>query len=431
MKTDGNATCQCQNNPCDVGQTCNDPVQSRTSLKDFTCTCDSNGLQATGGKATCTEDECAAALPPCGLGQACNDPDTSYTSKLDFVCTCDGNSSLTKVGGPARCESDECRNDPCNVGQVCKDPVTTRESLKDFTCTCDNGEVATGGAATCELDECEKQPCGSEQLCVDDDKRYSSRKNYLCECKTTGTKARGAPADCSPTATSAPGIDTTTPDTLRPATFPPGTPPTDVPPPTTSPQYTKQTTTPNSNTAAPDTPDTRAPEVEKVVVTAEKRTWNETAYKQLVSKKTGVPVDRIGVATTDGGDGTWEVTTTFTGPTDGAAVRLTEELKDPKSELRDMGVSAAGNLEGTLGDSSSGSSSDEDDGVPFWVWLLIALGALLCAGTLAGVAMKKKGDDNVTLGEFMETNEMCNTSPHESSYPQQPGYGGQQEFASI
>ncbi|KAJ9440502.1 hypothetical protein DIPPA_11177 [Diplonema papillatum] len=299
-------------------------------------------------------------------------------SQHDFECTCDGDTSLFAIDGPATCASDECRHNPCADGQECNDPNPAVDSLNDFTCTCDNKVKTTGGSATCELDECDDKPCGAEQTCVDEDKRFTSRMGYLCECKSTGTKARGQPADCSEKATSAP-------DAGSAQTMTPGVP---NPPPTTPP----------------------------VVTTAEKAQWNEKKYKEMVSEKTGVPVHEIEVTTTPNGNSEKHtLRTTFTGDGgEAASTMLKEELDMENGDLQKMGVGVK-----SAAEEETESPADEDSGMPAWLWLLIAIAVLGCAGGVAHMFLKKNEED-VSLADFVTQTELGSPSYYTSSPPNSP-----------
>ena len=350
---------ECVAMPC-PGQDCVDPKMIPSSTGDFVCTCTTGVGSGTGAPAICVPlvDECTlSAIPICGLEQTCKD--VSQTTADDFVCTCDKNESQSMVGGPATCVSDECKpSNPCRLGQACSDPVPTPDSIRDFTCTCSNGVAMKGGSATCELDECEDQPCGMDQTCVDEDKRFTSRKDFLCECLSTGTKARGQPADCSDKVTSAPGIESRVP-----ATMPPDVPPTLSPtyPPGMSVTDPPRTAAP---TLAPGTKVTRP-----LVVTAARRKWNETQYKLLVSEKTKVPVDRIDVAvaeTTE--EARLNISTTFIGEGGGDAVEvLKADLNHQQGSLQDMGIES---FAAPLGEGNA--SADDDIVMPIWLCLAIA-----------------------------------------------------------
>ena len=203
--TGSKATCEvdeCSTFDCGMGQSCTDGKKSANSLNDFECSCDNDMTLKATGKAVskCTNDECAGS--PCG-SQTCSDPNMSAGSTGDFICTCPApNQSVTQVGKPATCSmgnEDECSTTPCGAGQTCSDPDTTAASKNDYVCQCSTGTGSkVGGMAACKLDECDASPCGSGQTCADANDDASSTGDYMCKCGSpqTGEKMGGA-ATCA------------------------------------------------------------------------------------------------------------------------------------------------------------------------------------------------------------------------------------------
>ena len=344
LQTGAPASCEtdeCLSSPCAMTQMCTEGLT--TVLLDFTCTC-TNGVTATGGDATCELDECAST--PCGDGQTCNDPDQRSSMQHDFICTCANDTARTQQDGPALCYLDECASNPCG-DQMCEDRNTSIESLKSFFCICTNGVEARGGVAQCEVDECSSNntnPCGAGQLCEDKNQTYTSQHDFTCTCAndTTRTQTDG-PALCY--------LD----------------------------ECANTDNNPCGDQACND-PDTSVGTLNDFVCTC---TDGSTATGRTA---VCVPEACRGSPCGDGQSCS----------ADGSAFLCTCS----------NGRAAAGeraNCELGAADSSSADSED-DDSFPWWVWLIIALGAVLllaCCGA-AAFAMKRPSN-GLSVQELIET----------------------------
>ena len=199
--------CNTQNSVCtSKGQSCHDP-DTVTGNNNWECICvpPMTG-RAVAGAATCVYDECLVNWKTCATaGQRCIDPNQTIESTNDWTCNCGGSSSGSAVGNPATCELiGECltHGEVCTANsQVCSDPDT--EHAGDWRCDCISPQIGSGAttsAAQCVLDECLiiGSHCSSVgQLCRDPNTDPSSLNDWTCDCvaPATGT-ALGKPATC-------------------------------------------------------------------------------------------------------------------------------------------------------------------------------------------------------------------------------------------
>ena len=197
---------ECNTIPCGAAQNCNDRNKAPTSLGDYECSCKApqTGTQA-GGLATCLLDECNEPSKGgvcSGAGQSCSDsaglnnwecaclpPSFSMTSGKQAAATC------TWSGGCGGGNSDTCTN----VGQSCFSVGMA------FQCLCvapEQGTAMAGAPATCTLDECTAvcPTCADQtgsgnsctlasQTCTDPDKSAGVKSDWFCvldECTTQG-----------------------------------------------------------------------------------------------------------------------------------------------------------------------------------------------------------------------------------------------------
>lgn len=124
----------------------------------------------------------------CGAGQVCSDEDT--LSLDNFNCSCLPPFNGSKIGGPASCWHDDCRDQPCGEGQEC---VDDDPGAGTFRCVCDNGYTATNRRAQCVYNECaergETKQCNQ---CFDPADTPASVGDYNCKCQDGSTRV-GSP----------------------------------------------------------------------------------------------------------------------------------------------------------------------------------------------------------------------------------------------
>ena len=475
VSTNGPATCsndECSKDPCAMGQTCNDPDTSRTTLKDFTCTC-TNGVMATGGAATCELDECEKK--PCGNGQTCVDADRTYTVRLDYLCTC-ANTGTTARGESADC-SKSATTAPSLVATTAPSyapntivptfpPNTPSTTAPTFPPNTPSTTAPTFPPNTPSTTAPTFPPNTPSTTAPTFPPNTPSTTAPTFPPNTPSTTAPtfppNTPSTTAPTfppntpSTTAPTFPPNTPSTTAPTfppntpsttapTFPPNTPSTTAPtfppntPSTTAPTFPPNTPSTTAPTFPPNTPATTAPtlppgveetlspEKPKVVVKVGRK-WKKEEYKKLVSKRTGEKIDDIIVTVSDEDvDGTRTVTTEFSGKNGkDAAENWEEEVSSPDKDLKDVGVLGAGDLEETA------SSADDDSGMPWWIWVLIAGGVLLACGMMAALAARKhKNKDDVSLKDFMETEAELSQYPTYSDTPSPQHCGRGREFTTV
>ena len=194
-------TCAMDNghNVCtEVGQTCEDPTKTTTSLSDWTCTCKppSTGT-AVGAPAECVLDECTVVCPTCadkGSGQnlclandqLCEDTNTSPDHVSDWTCSCKPPFTDVQTASLALCEKDECDDNAamCSAGQQCIDPSLVK--MGDWYCEClppSTGMQVGGAVVSCNVDECKDNAnvcLAAGQHCVDPDASVTG--DWICEC---------------------------------------------------------------------------------------------------------------------------------------------------------------------------------------------------------------------------------------------------------
>ena len=181
-----------------VGQTCEDPDQTTTSLSDWTCTCRPPSTEsAVGAPASCTLDECAVVCPTCadnGSGQnlclandqLCEDANPSPDHVSDWTCSCKPPFTDVQTASLALCERDECEDHAatCTAGQQCIDPSLVKTG--DWYCEClppSTGMQVGGAVAACHVDECKDKAnvcAAAGQHCVDAD--VAATGDWICEC---------------------------------------------------------------------------------------------------------------------------------------------------------------------------------------------------------------------------------------------------------
>eukprot|EP01063_Lacrimia_lanifica_P032329 TRINITY_DN550_c1_g1_i4.p1 TRINITY_DN550_c1_g1~~TRINITY_DN550_c1_g1_i4.p1 ORF type:complete len:4792 (+),score=837.30 TRINITY_DN550_c1_g1_i4:378-14378(+) len=187
------------------GQTCNDPVMTPTSLRDWGCSCVGPATGSAVAKAAaCETEECDhPKSPTCATcagdtcsksGQDCEDRTSEALG--DWYCLCKAPSVGEAHGSPALCTLNECMKDPtctaraeaCNdcegasPAQTCTDPTDSPNSIGDWICTCALPSVsnATAGVAVCRYDECSTNPCPAGQTCAEPDQKVYG--DWRCEC---------------------------------------------------------------------------------------------------------------------------------------------------------------------------------------------------------------------------------------------------------
>ena len=199
-----------------VGQKCEDPNNSTTSLSDWRCVCPppSTG-SAVGATANCTLDECEVVCPTCadkGSGQnlcrannqICHDPNPTAGSVGDWTCTCKAPFTDKQVASLALCQVDECEDNAkkCAAGQQCIDP--SQKKMGDWYCEClpPATGIKVGGSAECKTDECKdkaKTCTDKGQHCVDPNLAVTG--DWICECIAPDLGAPGQQkpsTDCTP-----------------------------------------------------------------------------------------------------------------------------------------------------------------------------------------------------------------------------------------
>ena len=189
-----------------VGQTCNDPNTSPSSIGDWTCNCvqPAIGSQLNGQAVCIWQGECASTFATCtNAKQTCSDP--NLTVQGDWQCVCVSPYRTTsRTGAVATCIFDECdqNRDTCfAVGQTCVDTNTDPRSLGDWKCVC--GEPArgekVGGVAECAFaGECSQQfgVCtAAGQTCNDPNVAVVGDWECLCVAPQQGSRV-GGPAVC-------------------------------------------------------------------------------------------------------------------------------------------------------------------------------------------------------------------------------------------
>ena len=213
-------TCAIDNgaNVCEaVGQTCEDPSKTTTTLSDWTCTCKppSTGM-AVGAAADCVLDECKVVCPTCadkGSGQnlclandqICEDKNPSPDHVSDWTCSCKPPFTDVQVASLALCQVDECdeHGAKCSAGQQCIDP--SQKTIGDWYCEClppASGVQVNGPVKECQEDECKNNAnicTAAGQHCVDPD--LAVKGNWICECIAPDLGVPGqqqASTDCQP-----------------------------------------------------------------------------------------------------------------------------------------------------------------------------------------------------------------------------------------
>eukprot|EP01064_Diplonema_japonicum_P018105 TRINITY_DN267_c3_g2_i1.p1 TRINITY_DN267_c3_g2~~TRINITY_DN267_c3_g2_i1.p1 ORF type:complete len:1894 (+),score=375.06 TRINITY_DN267_c3_g2_i1:44-5683(+) len=182
---------ECVNNTiCVNGQTCTDP--NNLIADDWRCNCVGGGFVV---KGPCV-NECTGNSVCSAASQVCVDDDQASTSNWKCRCNTAVDSTTTAFTDVANCTTtlDECGTTPCSSGQTCNDPVKLSNSTGDFTCSCTSGAVNTGGPADCNIvNECTASPCGSGQTCVEPNQAVLN--DFRCTCTSDTTKVgTGKPA---------------------------------------------------------------------------------------------------------------------------------------------------------------------------------------------------------------------------------------------
>eukprot|EP01060_Flectonema_neradi_P034124 TRINITY_DN58_c0_g1_i1.p1 TRINITY_DN58_c0_g1~~TRINITY_DN58_c0_g1_i1.p1 ORF type:complete len:4215 (+),score=1091.97 TRINITY_DN58_c0_g1_i1:148-12792(+) len=202
-----------------AGQTCEDPNDSASSLKDWFCRCPKpmDTITNVGAPAECVLDECQVKCDHCAdkddgngnvctkAGQTCTDPVKTDASTKDWECKCPDPLTQKAVGQAANCPEDQCAmNTICsNAGQKCVQPDPFKS---DWQCECIppmTGHPGIGKVADCIEDECNAQ---NEKVCTDagqtcSDPNTMQKNDWICECVAphTGTAGQQQPATCMST----------------------------------------------------------------------------------------------------------------------------------------------------------------------------------------------------------------------------------------
>eukprot|EP01063_Lacrimia_lanifica_P028967 TRINITY_DN433_c0_g6_i1.p1 TRINITY_DN433_c0_g6~~TRINITY_DN433_c0_g6_i1.p1 ORF type:complete len:1187 (+),score=325.34 TRINITY_DN433_c0_g6_i1:56-3562(+) len=348
-------------------QTCDDPNTLASSPMDWQCVCGAPATQReTGAAAVCLVDECTAVCPTCAGAtcsdalQACNDTDLDVNATNTWMCLCVAPKEGSEMNGAAHCDLDECEavcltceDGKCDTkSQVCDDPVKKEDSLSDWTCECTGKAVGKQKAdvADCVLNECLLTSCpfcpgttcqDVSQGCEDQYPFEFSVNDWECVCVfPLSGRQEMAPATCvtatpEPATLSPSGANGTTNGTQN-----------------GSGQGTATASVTSTGTAAPLVPGTPTP----------------FTAREPAQNLTRVPPSSPGPGATSA-------------PASTGGPVTDSPLDGPASPAPEGNLSSAAAHEGDQGFLSEHAG---------WLFVLLLLVCLSCAGVVFGVAKKKR-----------------------------------------